>query len=219
MKTNQIILGDCQKILPQIESKSIDFIFTDPPFGINFQSNRRQEKYNHLINDNNLDWVFPVFKELFRVLKDNSICITYYGYYHADIFVKAFKDVGFVIKSHIVFIKSNIGLGWHTRGQHDTAYFLCKGSPPKPTNAISDVIDTKITGNRLHPTQKDLGSSMKIIEAFTKKRDLVLDPFAGGGTILLACSLLGRNYIGIELEKDYYNKACKRLKNNMLLLP
>ena len=51
-----------------------------------------------------------------------------------------------------------------------------------------------------------------IINASTKEGDTVLDPFMGSGTTAIACIRENRNFIGFELNKEYYDKACKRIK-------
>ena len=97
------------------------------------------------------------------------------------------------------------------RYQHECAYLLAKGYPKLPKNAIGDVIHWKYTGNRLHPTQKPLCVLYPLIEAFSQPNATVLDPFAGSGSSLLAAKMLGRDYLGIELEPTYHALAAQRL--------
>jgi DNA modification methylase len=66
------------------------------------------------------------------------------------------------------------------------------------------------SGNKLHPTQKPVAALKPLIEAFTQKHDLVLDPFCGSGSTLLAAKILNRNYLGIELDAKYHAAATKR---------
>lgn len=61
-----------------------------------------------------------------------------------------------------------------------------------------------------HPTQKPLSVLKRILQASTKEGDLILDPFNGSGTTGIACQMLGRNYIGIDKEKDYLDLTIKR---------
>jgi len=66
---------------------------------------------------------------------------------------------------------------------------------------------------RIHPTQKNLRVIKDIIALHTNPNDLILDPFMGsGGTTAVACSELGRNFIGSEIDKDYFQKAEARLE-------
>lgn len=54
-----------------------------------------------------------------------------------------------------------------------------------------------------------------IVNASTKEGDTVLDPFMGSGTTAIACIREKRNFIGFELNKEYYDKACKRIQLEM----
>jgi DNA modification methylase len=68
------------------------------------------------------------------------------------------------------------------------------------------------SGNKLHPTQKPTPALKPLIESFTRKGDLVLDPFCGSGSTLLAAKILKRRYLGIELDANYHAAATKRLR-------
>jgi DNA modification methylase len=62
-----------------------------------------------------------------------------------------------------------------------------------------------------HPTQKPLSLIKWNVQLLTDKGDMVLDPFMGSGTTLVACAKLGRKGIGIELDPDYFQIACERV--------
>lgn len=68
-------------------------------------------------------------------------------------------------------------------------------------------------GEKEHPTQKPLSLIKELIELFSNKDSLVLDPFMGGGTTGVACAKLGRKFIGIEIDPQYFGIACKRIEN------
>jgi DNA modification methylase len=63
-----------------------------------------------------------------------------------------------------------------------------------------------------HPTQKKIETHLFLVEAFTNRGDIVLDPFCGSGTTAVACKLLGRNFICFEKNREYYEMALRRLK-------
>ena len=67
-------------------------------------------------------------------------------------------------------------------------------------------------GGKIHPTQKPVELMSQLIAASTKEGDTVLDPFMGSGTTAIACIREKRNFIGFELNKEYYDKACKRIR-------
>jgi site-specific DNA-methyltransferase (adenine-specific) len=79
-----------------------------------------------------------------------------------------------------------------------------------PDNILSSNYSSKETG--LHPTQKPIVLMKTLIELTTKEGQIVLDPFCGSGTTLLAAKELNRKYIGFELDDDYYGIAKKRIQ-------
>ncbi|MFY8016818.1 MAG: DNA methyltransferase, partial [Inhella sp.] len=89
---------------------------------------------------------------------------------------------------------------------------LAKGNPKAPQNPIGDVVDWQYSGNRLHPTQKPLGVLTPLIESFCPRGGIVLDPFAGSGSTCVAARSIGRRYIGIELDPQYWAAASRRLE-------
>ncbi len=79
-----------------------------------------------------------------------------------------------------------------------------------PNNFISVQSSKHDTG--LHPTQKPLKLMNALIELTTSKEQLVLDPFCGSASTLVSAYNLSRNFIGIELQKNYYKNACERMR-------
>ena len=67
----------------------------------------------------------------------------------------------------------------------------------------------------IHPTQKPLKLIRRLIKASSNEDDIVLDPFSGAGTTHIGCVQTKRNFIGFELNKEYYDKACKRIQLEM----
>ena len=75
--------------------------------------------------------------------------------------------------------------------QHEAAYLLAKGEPRQPSWAMADVIAWKdYPKNELHPTEKPLSVLTPLIEAFSQPGQLVLDPFAGSGSSLIASTAM-----------------------------
>ena len=165
---NTILIGDCVNILPQIDAGSIDFILTDPPYVRRYKPRDGRT----VPNDDNFAWLKPAFAEMFRVLRSDSFCVSFYGWPNAGKFVTAFLDAGFRIAGHFVLPKpyTSPGTG-HVRYQHECAYLLAKGSPAPRAEPIGDVIPwTAYTGNKLHPTQKPLGILKPVDRSFHGSR-------------------------------------------------
>jgi site-specific DNA-methyltransferase (adenine-specific) len=84
--------------------------------------------------------------------------------------------------------------------RHEQAYVLANGRPSLPAEPLTDVQAWIYSGNRCPPTEKAVGILKPLIETFTQPGQIVLDPFAGSGSTLVAAALAGREYLGIELE-------------------
>jgi DNA modification methylase len=204
---NTVLHGDCISIMRSLPANSIDFILTDPPYLVRYQDREGRS----IQNDSNSDWLVPAFSETYRVLKQDHFMISFYGWTQVDKFFHAWRSAGFRIVGHLVFRKQYASKSRFLKYQHEQAYLLAKGNPTLPENPVADVIDMPYSGNKLHPTQKPVAALKPLIEAFTQKNDLVLDPFCGSGSSLLAAKILNRRYLGIELDPHYHAAANKRL--------
>ena len=85
-------------------------------------------------------------------------------------------------------------------------------NPPQPRQRIPDVLEWKYSGNKLHPTQKPLCVLTPLIQSFSHPGDVVLDPFCGSGSTLLAAKIQGRQFVGIELDPHHCDTARDRLR-------
>lgn len=82
------------------------------------------------------------------------------------------------------------------------------------TNYPCDVLIIDSEGKLIHPTQKPVALFEYLIKTYTNEGETVLDNCMGSGTTAIACLNSGRNYIGFELDEDYYNLAQDRIKNH-----
>lgn len=207
--TNTIINGDCRDVLPQLPARSVNFVLTDPPYLVNYKS-----RDGRIVpGDDDDGWLVPAFAELHRVLERNSFCVSFYSWTHADRFLNSYRQAGFRVVGHLVCPKPYASSTRHLRYEHECAYLLAKGFPSEPAKPISDVLPWTYTGNRLHPTQKPLSALLPLVQAFSAPHGLVLDPFAGSGSSLVAARELGRAYLGIELDATYHAVASRRLQD------
>jgi site-specific DNA-methyltransferase (adenine-specific) len=173
--------------------------------------NYRSRDGRTIAGDGDERWLLPAFAEMHRVLKDDSFAVSFYGWPKADRFLRAYRAAGFNVAGHFMFPKSYASTTGYVRYQHECAHLLVKGSPWGRSDPIGDVIGWKYSGNRLHPTQKPVEALLPLIEQFCPPGGLLLDPFAGSGSSLVAARMLGRRYLGIELDASYHAIASKRL--------
>ena len=232
-----IILGDCLQELPKIESNSIDLIITDPPYLISRDSNFKQisdstskemsTKYNISIDFGDWDKVELdfnyLFKEWFRILKKGGTLIVFYDVWKSNEIKESANIVGFKQPRVCAWTKTNpVPINSKTNYlSNATEYFFTFVKGGKPTfNSVYDNGFYKFPichgKERLqHPTQKPLSLISQLIEKHSNLGDLVLDNFAGTGTVGEACVKLGRDYILIEKEETYFNMICDRLNKSI----
>ncbi|HEX4001180.1 MAG TPA: DNA methyltransferase [Candidatus Acidoferrales bacterium] len=205
---NTVLRGDCIGVMRQFRSASIDFVLTDPPYLAHYRSRDGRR----VANDGDCAWLKPSFAEIFRVLRRDSFCVSFYGWHQADQFIAAWREAGFRLAGHLTFPKRYPSAERLLRYQHENAYLLAKGRPARPAQPIPDVLEWEYSGNRLHPTQKPLCVLTPLIQSFSRPGDLVLDPFCGSGSTLVAAQIERRAFLGIELDPAYFEIAQRRLR-------
>jgi site-specific DNA-methyltransferase (adenine-specific) len=188
-------------------AQSVDFILTDPPYLANF----RDRTGRSFANDRDTSWLKPAFREAYRILKSNRFMVCCYGWSKVDLFFAAWRDAGFRPVGHIVFNKRYASRTTYLRYQHEQAFLPAKGNPLPPMSPISDVQEFRYSGNALHPTQKPLSALIPLIQSFSREGDLVADPFCGSASTCAAALLVGRRFLGIEIDEKYHRIATSRI--------
>jgi len=204
---NHIIEGDCVEIMQNLPAATVDLAVTDPPYLVNY----RDTDARTIVNDDNPERVLSAFPELYKLLKPNTFCISFYGWPKIDAFANAWTKAGFRPVGHIVWHKDYASSRGYLHSHHEQCFLLAKGNPPKPAIPLSDVRPWTYTGNRNHPTEKAVEVIKPLIETFSEVGDTVIDPFLGSGTTAVAAAFANRRYIGIEIEPQYCALARKRL--------
>lgn len=204
---NRVLQGNCIEIMHTLPDACVDFILTDPPYLCGYR-----DRYGRtILNDNDATWLGPAFTEAYRVLKPDSLCMSFYGWQAIDKFVPAWCAAGFRPVGHVVFAKTYSSSSRYLGYRHESAYLLAKGRPAQPSDPLPDVLPWQYTQNRLHPTQKPVGPLKSFIAAFCPMGGLVLDPFCGSGSTLVAARECGRDWLGIELDAQHHAMASTRL--------
>ena len=206
---------DCIKFMGGVKDKSIDFICTDIPYDeVNRKSQglRKLDKTNADVCTFDLD---EFLIQCYRVCK-GSICI-FCGMKQFSKIYDFFSQKEGTVRC-IVWKKTNPS---PMNGQHIylSGVELCVWFKPKgwkTFNAFckSNVFEYPCGGSKVHPTQKNLKLITELIENNTNKGDLILDTCMGSGTCGIACANTNRNFIGVELDENYYNIAKKRIEES-----
>ena len=205
---DQVTHGDCLGVLPKLPTASVDLVVTDPPYLVRY----RPQSGERVHNDDNSDWLEPAFLQIARVLRPDSFCVSFYGWPEADRFLSVWKRCGLRPVSHFVWIKDYASRRGYTESRHEVAYLLAKGRPRVPEHPPSDVLPWNYTGNLRHPTEKPVSALLPLIEAYSHRGGIVLDPFAGSGSTGTAARIAGRRFILIEKEWHHHRHAAERLQ-------
>ena len=137
-------------------------------------------------------------------------------------------DEVFDFKQMVVWDKGPMGMGWHYRRSYETVLVGTKpGGPCKwydTTKRVENIIRPKTLGIRKlipsatdHPTPKPVSLAAHFINLHTAPGDIVLDPFCGAGSTLMAAAMMDRGFIGIEIDKKWADKARQNLETDMPL--
>ena len=211
-----LLNGDCFELLKDIPDESINMILTDPPYGMSFQSDYRKIKYEKIKGDSNLDWLDDFVDEIYRVSKPNTAHYVFCSFHHIDKFKQAIEKK-FKVKNILTWVKNNTSMG-DLKGDFapktEFIIFFHKGRKLINGKRDPNVLEFKKTRNELHPTQKPVDMTEYMIGKFSDEGDVILDPFMGSGTTGVACKNLKRNFIGMELDDDYFNIAKERIENH-----
>lgn len=155
--------------------------------------------------------------EVYRVLKQGTHCYIMVNSRNLkDLWIEAEK-VGFKFQNLLVWKKNNATPNKYYMQQLEFILMLRKGAAKNindmgTTNCLSV---PNIMGGKLHPTEKPVALMEVLIRNSTNVYDVVLDPFAGSGSTLIAAKNLSRSYIGFEIDYEYYKIAAQRLINSV----
>ena len=211
----KLLNGDCLELIKKIPDGGVDLVVTDPPYGMNFQSNYRKEKYKKIDNDETLDWLEEYVSELYRIMKDNTAVYCFCSWHNIDVFKQTFEKY-FKLKNIIVWEKNNTSMG-DLKGSYAPKYelvlFAHKGRRLLNGFRYPDIIPAKRTGNQYHPTEKPVDLLEIFIGESSDENNIVFDGFMGSGSTGVAALNLNRHFIGIELDNEYFNIAKNRIED------
>jgi len=215
---NRFLTGDCFPILSTFPDESIDFILTDPPYGIAYWSNR-SDAHERIKNDSFECWkkLLPnLCKEFKRLLTPTGICAIFSsgGGKNPATAILTLELINHLnLIQTLVWDKQTIGLGWRYRPSYEHILIVSKDKDNynfyDESKKCSNIIryPNHIPNRDDHPTQKPVGLMKKLINIHSKIGDIVLDPFVGQGTTCIAAEELHRKWIGIDIDSVYIELA------------
>lgn len=220
----------CQDCLPLISAApagSVDAIITDPPYGVKYASNRRRVRGTVIAGDiqPTLGWL----RIAYRILTVPGVLLLFTRWDVWDQWFQAALWSGFDVRNMIVWAKNRHTAGDLKRSaghQHELIMLATKGDwkgpwaddPPADRRPTDLIVQPRGSALRpLHPNEKPLGLMRRLILVYTRKSDLILDPFAGSGSTLVAAAEMGRRLVGFEISEHYCRRASIRLNQTGLL--
>ena len=219
---NKLYQGNCLEILKQFEDKSIDYVFTSPPYNIKRSKNNKYNKYEYFDDgiDNYLDWSISIIDELLRVTKNHIFWNIQPNYYNKK---EVYKLIGYYadkIQQNFIWYKPD---GIPSSQKYYVSNFVeyiigitnqkyIKSNKHFITNHLEASSKNQNT-NRKHKAVMNIEVADFIIKNFTQQNEIILDPFMGTGTTGVSCLKNNRNFIGIEIAKEYYDYAKERIEN------
>lgn len=200
-------------------------IVTDPPYKCISGGNKKGLSYKHkgsMIEKND----GKIFKyndikpeqwipEIYRILKQNTHCYIMTNVLNMKNFLDIAKKTGFKLHNILVWEKQNCPPNrWYMKNCEYILFFR-KGRAKPINNMGSKTVHQFFNpqGNKTHPCEKPIDLLKLYISNSSNEGDIVLDPFCGTGSTLIASKELNRKYIGYELDKEYYDIGIRRLNN------
>jgi len=222
--------GDCLEIIPQLEP--VDLVLTDPPYCSGAHESQKRGKRNNLTPESikvrpiiemdsmgtlGFEWVTRKWFLTARKITNQSghlACFTDWRMYpQISILLEA---AGWRLTNLIIWDKGYPGLGSGFRAQHEFVSLSSNGQPKWYSYDYGNVLkNTRLTKTQ-HPHEKPIELLEKLIKTCSQENNIILDPFMGSGTTLIATQQLNRKAIGIEIEEKYCEIAVKRLAQEVL---
>jgi DNA modification methylase len=197
----ELIHGDCLEVMKDIPDGSVDAVITDPPYGMGIANMTLGNGKNQIYRGRD-DWDSkPPPPRFFTWATSREHPVIIWG---GNYFAEWLNN-------------SRCWLVWD-KGTGKNDFADCELAWTNQDVVVKKFFKSWVGANakdgreRVHPTQKPVSLMKWVLGLFTEEGDTILDPFMGSGTTGVACAELGRNFIGIEIDKDYFEIAKKRVE-------
>lgn len=187
---------DCMDLMKEFPDKYFELAIVDPPYGISINNNMGRRKGDKHSEYKKVEWDSSIpnddyFRELFRVSQNQII-------WGANYFNMP------PTKCFIVWRKPQIS--------ENVSFSMLEYAWASFDKTSKEWIGMSNEGDRIHPTQKPIALYQWLLKNYAKKGDKILDTHVGSASSLIACHQMGFDFIGCELDKEYFEKATERLE-------
>lgn len=198
-----------------MQGRKANLVVTDPPYNVNYEGTAGKIKNDNLADEKFYQFLFDAFSNIEKVMADDASIYVF----HADTkglnFRKAFSDAGFYLSGCCIWKKPSLVLGRSPyQWQHEPCLYGWKKSgkhqwyADRKQTTIWEFEKTK--KNTDHPTMKPIPLLAYPIQNSSMSNTLILDPFGGSGSMLIACEQTDRDCYTIELDEKYCDVIVKR---------
>ena len=216
---------DCYEFIKTLEDKSIDLLITDPPYELDLKGQGKNKfcrvydsqrvQLKELINSYDIETFANLIIPKMKTLNFYFFCSRTQIYRYIEVYVKKYKLSYDILTWH----KTNPMPLYHNKYMSDTEFILFFRKNAKihfdnyeeAKTYFLEPINNKDKKLWHHPTIKPLSIVETLVRNSSEKGELILDPFMGSGTTGVACKNLSRDFIGCEIDKNYFNIAKERI--------
>lgn len=215
---HRLVCGDSTKaetFAVLMNGRKANLVVTDPPYNVNYEGTAGKIKNDNLADEKFYQFLFDAFSNIEKVMADDASIYVFHADTEGLNFRKAFSDAGFYLSGCCIWKKPSLVLGRSPyQWQHEPCLYGWKKSgkhqwySDRKQTTIWEFEKTK--KNTDHPTMKPIPLLAYPIQNSSMSNTLVLDPFGGSGSTLIACEQTDRDCYTIELDEKYCDVIVKR---------
>ena len=215
---HRLVCGDSTKAETfdtLMQGRKANLVVTDPPYNVNYEGAAGKIKNDNLADEKFYQFLFDAFSNIEKVMADDASIYVFHADTEGLNFRKAFSDAGFYLSGCCIWKKPSLVLGRSPyQWQHEPCLYGWKKSgkhqwySDRKQTTIWEFEKTK--KNTDHPTMKPIPLLAYPIQNSSMSNTLILDPFGGSGSTLIACEQTDRSCYTIELDEKYCDVIVKR---------
>ncbi len=232
----RLICGDCLATMEDVADGCVDLLLTDPPYNLGLfmkarDANLGNMRENYFVaagwdDQSPEEWAASMdalFGEAARVVRKGGALLMFMAVIKVETLIGLARKHGFYYKTTGVWHKTNPmprNMNLHFINSTESWVYFINGAKTGTFNnagkALHDFFESSVTpkserGFGKHPTQKPVALMDHFVRTLTAPGDVVLDPFMGSGSAGVAAMAAGRKFIGVELDRAYFDIAARRM--------